>query len=666
MKIKLIALVVFMVASNIYAFPWINDPPPYQHVVKIDDLPPINGDFPFIVTAKTQQQELNYYGVMDITTQELYNSYHILSGSGESRDDARLLLPPGWIEPEDLWGASYKYRHLYYYSPGCTDMFYPIYAGLPDSEYFAAGFGHVQPGYYMGIPMFVGYCVAVKIIDYIFRGLCLTGGSGPSLKSYAYFTDSTYSKLPDTVLISGDSPLYFKAQLLHQADSARATLWLSHTPESSVSVSMTKVESTYQWIGHIDNSRLLGLKSYAKALLRVNCTGFDSTDIDSCRDTVIVCLPKPDVKGMRWPADTTWRDTVFINHDSMKVAGDVPVFLVCKDDATGKEMNLKEKIDSVGYRYRSMWRSNTSQTDTMLWRRYPRIYPRDSSYVKWTNAYPTNPKTGLIKLINDSLYAIGGKLTIEARGALAHVDNINNVFKVNSDSITPQGDTIRHQILIDADPSNAEFIDSLGNDTVRAIAWKEWAGYGAHPWRNKYRPQYNHYWDTFTVNGYTCPRDTFLFKPIESTTGSNTATGIMQILRTVWEGQFNGTHEDGPVDIFNGHPFFCSWDSVAWNWKIFVHKGAYIINKYLPNKINLDTIQRTFPDSCPFAECDTFPSKKNKTDLIALGYNQGFPFMYRVKNDSLWGVYISRTKSPVPDYCTYVQEVRKYFYRKPW
>ncbi len=315
------------------------------------------------------------------------------------------------------------------------------------------------------------------------------------------------------------------------------------------------------------------------------------------------------------------------------------------------------------YRYRSKWISS----EVVSPKSYDRIYRRDSTYVRWTNAYPTSPKTCLVKFNHDSLYAIGGKLTIEARGALIHVDNINNAFKVNSDSITPQGDTIRHQILIDADPSNVEFIDSLGNDTVRAIAWKEWAGYGAHRWHNKYRPQYNHYWDTFAVNGYTCPRDTFLFKPIESTDFSSTATGIMQILRTVWEGQFNGTHEDGPVDTLNGHPFYCSWDSVAWNWKIFIHKGAYIINKYLHNKIDLDTIQRTFPDSCPFTECDTFPSKKNKTDLLALGYNQGFPFMRRVKNDSLWGVFIADTTGPeIPEYCKYVQEVRKYYYRKLW
>jgi hypothetical protein len=246
------------------------------------------------------------------------------------------------------------------------------------------------------------------------------------------------------------------------------------------------------------------------------------------------------------------------------------------------------------------------------------------------------------------------------------VDNIDNSFKVNSDSITPQGDTIRHQILIDADPSNVEFIDSLGNDTVRAIAWEEWAGYGAHRWHNKYRPQYNHYWDTFAVNGYTCPRDTFLFKPIESTDSSSTATGIMQILRTVWEGQFNGTHEDGPVDTLNGHPFYCSWDSVAWNWKIFIHKGAYIINKYLPTKFNNG--QDTFPDSCPFTECDTFPSKKNKTDLLALGYNQGYGFMNNVIDSTTWVKYISKKPGDegYEDYHKYVQEVRKFYYRRPW
>jgi hypothetical protein len=662
MKIKLIALLVFAAATHLFANPpWNNKPPNSYHWVVVEDLPPAeNGDYRYLVKAQTNINELIYYDEQSFVTHDLGRSYFSSDGYIDSAGNTVISFPPGWIVQEDLDnGYTYKYKRINYFAPGCGEM--PKKIAYRDSIYIVAAIMYwnaVNPQYK------AGYVIAGYAIKQIFRIVCEISGANPD-KDKAFFTDSTYVALPDNAIISGDSPLYVSVELGHST-WAKARFSLTHAPDSVVQIDLR--HDGYYWRGHIANSKILGLKSYAKAKVKIVCNGIDSLAAASMPDSVIVCLPKADVQGKFALRDRVYRDTVFISHDSMKVVDDVPVFLVCKDDATGKEINIKNDVDSVGYRYRSMWRSNTSQPDTMFQQRYYRIYRRDSTYVRWTNAFPNDLKTCLVKLNHDSLYAIGGKLTIEARGALKHVDNINNAFKVNSDSITPQGDTIRHKILIDSDPSNAEFINYLGNDTVRAIAWKEWAGYGAHLWHHQYRPRLNHYWDTFIVNGNTCPRDTFLFKPIESTTDSNTATGIMQILRTAWERQFDGRREDGPIDTFNGrYPFYCKWDSVAWNWKVFVHKGAYIINKYLPEKIDLDAIQKTFPDSCPFAECDTFPSKKNKTDLIALGYNQGFPFMRRVKNDSLWGVFIADTTGPeIPEYCKYVQEVRKYFYRKPW
>lgn len=378
---------------------------------------------------------------------------------------------------------------------------------------------------------------------------------------------------------------------------------------------------------------------------------------------MIVCLPKVDVKGMRWPSDTTWRDTVFINHDSMKVAGDVPVFLVIKDDATGKEINLKEKIDSVGYRYRSFWIANENlPPDTANQKSYPRIFRNDSSYVRWTNAFPTNSKTCLVKLDHDSLYAIGGKLTIEALGALEHVNNINNIFVINSDSIAPNGDTIRHKILIDADPSNAEFSVRLGTDRIRAVAWQEYAGSADSANHcdlppNVFNPQWNHYWDMRISARDTC-RDSLM--PCENRTGFD--TGIMQIYRKgvgwSWESHFerSGSKPSGYTRV--------KWDSLAWSWKICIDNGRYIHDTYMPKKFTL--VQKRFPDSCAYSDCDTFPKSKNQEDLKALGYHSGENFMNEVIDDTTWVTHIARTKTPILEYCKYVQNVRKFYYRKPW
>ena len=146
MKIKLIALLVFAVASNVYGSPWINNPPSYHHLCVIEDLPMIDSEVRWMVKAQTEQGELDHYGVADIITMELYNSYHILWGFGDSSGDAHLLFPPGWIAPEDLWEKPYKYKRAYTYMPGgCIDM--PGFGSQieTDSVFISAALGILNP-----------------------------------------------------------------------------------------------------------------------------------------------------------------------------------------------------------------------------------------------------------------------------------------------------------------------------------------------------------------------------------------------------------------------------------------------------------------------------------------------------------------------------------------
>jgi hypothetical protein len=657
MRIKLIALLVFATAAHLFANPpWRDYPPHSYHWVVIEDLPPENIDYRYLVRAQTDLNELRYYDEQSFVSHDRRRSYFVSDGYMDSVGNPIIFLPPGWIVQEDLDnGYTYKYKRINYFAPGCDDM--PKKIAYRDSIYIVAAFmylNEINPQYK------VGYAITGCAIKQIFRVICSISGANPD-KDKVFFTDSNYVALPDNAIISGDSPLYVSVELGHST-WAKAMFSLTHAPDSIVQIDLR--HDGYYWRGHIANSKILGLKSYAKAKVKIVCNGRDSLAAASMPDSVVVCLPKADVQGKFARQDRAYRDTVFISHDSMKVVDDVPVFLVCKNDATGKEINIKGDIDSVGYRYRSIWISNKSQTDTTKYIRYPRIYRRDSTYVRWTNAFPNDPITCLVKLNHDSLYAIGGKLTIEARGALKHIDNINNSFRANSDSVTSQGDTIKHLILIDADPFNADFNICLATDRIRAIAWKEHAGYGNYLCHGQYRPQWNHYWGDFVVGRNLCPGT---FVPCESKDSGNTATGIMQILRTSFQFQFTGQGGDSrPIDSLNGRPFYVKWDSVAWNWKVMIHKGNYIYNKYLPYRYKYE--QDTFPDSCAYTDCDTFPSKKNQADLLTLGYNQGNGFMNNVKDSTSWAKYIAKKpgEEGYEDYHKYVQEVRKFFYRRPW
>ena len=243
-------------------------------------------------------------------------------------------------------------------------------------------------------------------------------------------------------------------------------------------------------------------------------------------------------------------------------------------------------------------------------------------------------------------YAVGGELTLEAIGALNPVPNINNSFHVVTDSIAPNGDSLRtKKILIDSDPPNSLFINNLVRDRIRGIAWNEWAGYEAYPPHEHGYPQLNHYWpDT---------RD-----PCENAGGKD--TGIMQIVRSGavnWETWF-GTPGRTPGDYISG-----PWDSLTWDWTINIFNGKYIHDSYNSRLIEKDAIQRTFPESCSYSQCGICPLSKNKEDLRTYGYHWGESRMSEVKTDNDWYRLIA---DPQSTWGKYVRDVRRYTYEKPW
>jgi hypothetical protein len=274
---------------------------------------------------------------------------------------------------------------------------------------------------------------------------------------------------------------------------------------------------------------------------------------------------------------------------------------------------------------------------------YIKIFPRNSSYIWWRD-YFTPDYGHHVFFGRDSLAAVGGELSIDAFGAMKAIPNYDNRFKVSTDSIAGSSAIRTHRIKIDSDPSNAEFIAELGSDRIRAIAWQEAAGtlsYGIH---QRTFSQYNHYWDDTTR------------VPCEN--GSGYDTGIMQIYRHPdWEPWFRRSGNPPAGYIVT------RWDSLAWNWKVCIANGKYICNTYMPYMFKAQ--QRLFPDSCSLADCDTFPTHKNKEDLKTFGYHRGDPFMKKIVDDDTWKQYIA-VKTDPPEWADYVQKVRKYYYRKSW
>lgn len=284
----------------------------------------------------------------------------------------------------------------------------------------------------------------------------------------------------------------------------------------------------------------------------------------------------------------------------------------------------------------------------------------DSNHLLWQS----NPDSCAVTFWSDSLYVVGGSLSVDCVGALKEIPNIDNSFSVTTDTVINDTARATKLIIVDQDPANALLEDTLRTDRIRAVAWQEYAGSSdpthCHEGIWSYNPRWNHYWDTFVSSqGDTCFDTRF---PCENRWGLD--TGIMQIYRVFdtlgisgWEPFFNA-----PAHLPAGY-IQVSWDSLAWNWNINIYNGIYIHDVYMPAKFTPQ--QHLFPDSCSFTVCDTFPAQKNKEDLKSYGYHRGENHMQRVITDEDWAEYIAK-KSNQQEYHIYVQNVRKFRYRKPW
>ncbi len=252
----------------------------------------------------------------------------------------------------------------------------------------------------------------------------------------------------------------------------------------------------------------------------------------------------------------------------------------------------------------------------------------------------------------DSLYAVGGSLTVACEGYLTPVENINNCFNIDTDSTINDTTTIPTRlILIDSDPSNQMFLDSLQYDIVKTIAYYEWAGSSdSRHCDDPYNSQYNNYWDNVIDEGDTCIETRF---PCENR--YSTATGTMQMLRGTREKLFNGSFVGGgDTTGFIG----CSWDCLAWNWKINVFNGKWVYITDMFHYINKDTNPQRNWDSLYTPASDYSPDSTNKEDIAVYGYHLGSTKMKAIRTQSDWNDKVVEDE--------YVNNVRRYKDEKPW
>jgi hypothetical protein len=332
----------------------------------------------------------------------------------------------------------------------------------------------------------------------------------------------------------------------------------------------------------------------------------------------------------------------------MKVRNDLVVSMkFCHDRDTSNSVSAVAIVDSAGYKYKSRWVANANYSASPP---YYRQFPAGTQYGMWDRSAPDCQVT----FHHDSLYAIGGLLTLECRGKLKPIPNIDNRFLVTSDTLKPNGDSVQiKRILIDRDPANSMFLDSLRYDIIKAIAWVEYAGSNdtirhCHE-RNRQNLRYNDYWDIFiTSHGDTCVDS---LQPCENRL--STATGTMQMLRTVWASAFAKTN------YIPSSYYRCIWDSLAWSWKINVFNGRYIYFKDNFYRIWKNPQQCTWDSVCTRCDAaDSFPAYPNKEDLSVYGYKNGAPAMGSITADN-W-------KNTVGADTDYVAPVRSAKHRRPW
>ncbi len=469
------------------------------------------------------------------------------------------------------------------------------------------------------------------------RTPCQGGGGAFEPKQSIAFTDSLYNDFPDTldVIISGDSPLYFKARSHYwsYSDSISATLYIKDVLESTHTVYLYNSGDSC-FYGSFENSKELGLKSFGMAHIDIDSVRLELDPFAVTFDEVGVCLPKL----------ITSTDTVIINHSDMKVSADFIAGLEIIHDVTGDRVEPAEIVDSVGYRYKSKWVSNTSYSKTTKHKIFYRSFPDDTTKSLWWDG---NRDSCSVTFCRDSLYAVGGSLSVACEGYLTPVENINNCFNIDTDSTINDTTTIPTRlILIDSDPSNQMFLDSLQYDIIKAIAWQEYAGSNDGTHCTPYHNRYNNYWDSRITESDTCLDTRF---PCENRL--STATGIMQMLRSTWENLFNLSGVYTEPDSF----YACKWDSLAWSWKINIFNGKYIHQKSC--FYHMTSAQKAW-DSLYTPASDYTPDSTNREDLATYGYKEGSTFMRKIRTLKDWNTKIKSF--------FYVNNVRMYKDEKPW
>jgi len=614
-----------------------------------------NGDECYEIAGGVEIAELDERFLFTIGSGDYDYGYFKFSGDKEFDGYGGTIWvymwPPSLITPDMVWNARNVFHHYQQWHHGfCNcDCPEPTLDTLLLAEAF--GFWSDDPNYPPNLwGINYGYTVSIAHMRIWMKTPCPPAGPWYG-KDPLYFTDSTWVELAPGAVLSGDSRLYVKALLDVDLTSLDVTLFLETSPERDTVVQMTKVPDTREWRGSFTNSRVLGLKSYNTAVAKTTYPGQDTTTWG--RATVDVALPK-----ILTQVDTTFTDTVFIRSDSMKVAKDLKVSLrFIKDDSTHQEIAAVSLVDSAGYKYKSRWTANVRVRDTTFFRQFP---ASPLTYRKWDRLADSCRVT----FNHDSLYAVGGKLTIECRGSLEPIVsgndtlNVDNRFRVNTDTLAVNGtDTLQtRRILIDRDPSNALFLDSLHYDIIKAIAWVEYAGSNdtirhCHE-ANRQNPRYNNYWDVFiSSQGDTCA-DSLM--PCENTISS--ATGTMQITRRWWQDAFRGiTHT--PQGYYRA-----GWDSLAWSWKINVFNGRYIFLKDNYYQIWHNPEQKDWDSVCVLCSPeDSIPEYENKEDLSSYGYHEGAPAMSAI-TDKNWDEIMSGQS----DGAKYVRNVRGSKYARAW
>jgi hypothetical protein len=635
---------------------WVGTPPGPGWWLMAERLEPYEqGSFtytPILLSGGVPMGELIQFGVPNMAGGAPDARYFLFSGNytidtlvhdGETVyfKFATFNWPGGIITPRDLTRPN-RFAHLYSFICGCYD--YTEDPFPPDSARMADGYGFWQKEYPPppSYPYWHGYLRYVCHAHPCIVHPCPDAG-GVDYKEDFVFTDSLYNQLPDDALLSGTSRLYFRANRTEDLSGSYVKLYLETDPENDTTVQLTYYGND-TWRGSFENSKVLGLRSFDKLVGKYYVVWGDT--LEQFHDSTYVYVGLPRVG--------TSVDTVIIRTDSMLISEDFNAGLYFEDDYSGNAISAHTRIDSAGYRYSSFWVANSNLPDTNDHQRYERDYPSGSAYLWWDDS----TYGAAVTFWRDSLYVVGGSLTVASVGAMSPIPNIDNGFTATTDTVINDTSRATKLIIVDQDPSNTLFSDTLRTDRIRAVAWQEYAG-SADPAHchegNSYNPRWNHYWDTFVgSHGDTCV-DTR--HPCENRWGLD--TGIMQLYRTTWETVFDSTGHQGEYpQTFT----VCRWDSLTWNWQLNIDNGSWIMTDAMPHKMTES--QQLFPDSCSYADCDSVPSEPNKEDLTTYGFHAGEGNMRRLRDRITWNTYIFNPPTPLDeDYADYVKLVRRYKYR---